>query len=84
VAILDWDVHFGNGTYDIFKDDDSVLFCSMHRYDAGNFYPYLPTGGALATGTDAKGYNINIPWNTGLDKTEESPIGDGDYTEAFD
>ena len=36
VAILDWDVHHGNGTQDIFWDDDSVLFVSLHEWP---FYP---------------------------------------------
>lgn len=31
IAIVDWDVHHGNGTQDIFKDDPSVLFCSTHQ-----------------------------------------------------
>lgn len=31
VAILDWDVHHGNGTQDIFWDDPSVLYCSTHQ-----------------------------------------------------
>ncbi len=41
VAILDWDVHHGNGTQDMFWDDDSVLFVSLHRWP---FYP--GTGGS--------------------------------------
>jgi acetoin utilization deacetylase AcuC-like enzyme len=40
VAIVDWDVHHGNGTQDIFWDDDSVLFASLHQWP---FYP--GTGG---------------------------------------
>ena len=31
VAIVDWDVHHGNGTQDIFWDDPSVLYCSTHQ-----------------------------------------------------
>ena len=33
VIILDWDVHFGNGTQQIFSDDPTVLYVSIHRYD---------------------------------------------------
>ncbi len=33
VIILDWDVHFGNGTQQIFSEDSSVLYMSIHRYD---------------------------------------------------
>ena len=40
VAIVDWDVHHGNGTQDIFWDDESVLFASLHQWP---FYP--GTGG---------------------------------------
>jgi acetoin utilization deacetylase AcuC-like enzyme len=40
VAIVDWDVHHGNGTQEIFWDDDSVLFVSLHQWP---FYP--GTGG---------------------------------------
>jgi acetoin utilization deacetylase AcuC-like enzyme len=40
VAIVDWDVHHGNGTDAIFRGDDSVLFVSMHQWP---FYP--GTGG---------------------------------------
>lgn len=36
IAILDIDVHHGNGTQDIFRDDESVLFCSLFQYP---FYP---------------------------------------------
>jgi acetoin utilization deacetylase AcuC-like enzyme len=32
IAIVDWDVHHGNGTQDIFKDDPSVLYCSTHQF----------------------------------------------------
>ena len=33
MIILDWDVHFGNGTQQIFSDDPTVLYMSIHRYD---------------------------------------------------
>ncbi len=36
VAVLDWDVHHGNGTQDIFWEDESVLFVSLHQWP---FYP---------------------------------------------
>ena len=39
VAIVDFDVHHGNGTEDIFKDEDRVLFCSTFEHP---FYPYTP------------------------------------------
>lgn len=57
VFILDWDVHHGNGTQDVFYEDASVLFASLHQYP---FYP--GTGAANQTGgADGKGYTINCP-----------------------
>ena len=61
VMILDWDVHHGNGTQDIFWDDDKVLFASLHQY------PYYPgTGAASETGgPNAPGNTINVPLPVG-------------------
>ncbi|KTF79442.1 hypothetical protein cypCar_00016912, partial [Cyprinus carpio] len=39
ILIVDWDVHHGNGTQEIFYNDPSVLYVSLHRYDNGNFFP---------------------------------------------
>jgi acetoin utilization deacetylase AcuC-like enzyme len=39
VAIVDFDVHHGNGTEEIFKDDERVLFCSTYQHP---FYPFTP------------------------------------------
>lgn len=58
VAIVDWDVHHGNGTQDIFYQDKNVLFISIH--EAG-YYP-LNTGNAEEVGDgEGEGYNVNIP-----------------------
>ncbi len=60
ILIVDWDVHHGNGTQDIFYADPQVFFLSFHRYGAG-FYP--GTGSADETGTGAgAGFNLNIPF----------------------
>jgi acetoin utilization deacetylase AcuC-like enzyme len=57
VLIVDFDVHHGNGTQDIFYDDPSVFFFSSHRYP---FYP--GTGGAGETGSGAGlGTTMNLP-----------------------
>ena len=46
VMIVDWDVHHGNGTQDIFYNDPSVFFFSTHQW------PYYPgTGAAAETGS---------------------------------
>ncbi len=57
VAVVDWDVHHGNGTQGIFYDDPSVFFFSMHQY------PWYPGSGARGeTGVGrGRGYTLNIP-----------------------
>ena len=47
ILIVDWDVHHGNGTQDVFFEDPEVAFLSIHRYGQG-FYP--GTGAAAETG----------------------------------
>lgn len=65
VLILDWDVHHGNGTQEIFDADASVLFVSMHQF------PLWPAGWGwldqIGSG-DGEGYTVNFPL----------PPGDGD------
>jgi acetoin utilization deacetylase AcuC-like enzyme len=62
VAIVDWDVHHGNGTQDIFYERADVLFCSVHQY--GHFYP--GTGAASERGAGAgEGFTINAPLASG-------------------
>ena len=62
IAILDWDVHHGNGTQTGFYNDDTVLTISMHM-DHGAWGPTHPeTGGVEEVGLgDGKGYNLNLP-----------------------
>jgi acetoin utilization deacetylase AcuC-like enzyme len=58
VLIVDWDVHHGNGTQEIFYDDPSVLYFSSHQE---NIYPKR-TGRIAETGVGSgKGYNVNVP-----------------------
>ena len=61
VAIVDYDVHHGNGTQWIFYEDPTVLFVSSHQY------PYYPgTGAAGETGRGAgAGFTLNIPLAAG-------------------
>ncbi|TPW28725.1 histone deacetylase family protein [Pararhizobium mangrovi] len=54
VAIVDWDVHHGNGTQDIFWSDTSVLYCSTHQF------PHYPGTGARSE-TGAHGTIVNAP-----------------------
>jgi acetoin utilization deacetylase AcuC-like enzyme len=57
VAIIDWDVHHGNGTQGIFYDDPSVFFFSMHQYP---WYPGTGSRGETGIGR-GKGYTLNVP-----------------------
>ncbi len=61
VAILDWDVHHGNGTDAIFRGDDSVLFVSLHQW------PFYPGTGGLGDG-DAT--TVNVPLSAGCGDDE--------------
>ena len=68
VAILDWDVHHGNGTQDIFEDDPSVLFASLHQW------PLYPGSGWLdETGSgDGRGFTVNLPMPPGSGNFEHA------------
>lgn len=60
VLIVDFDVHHGNGTQDIFFQDASVLFVSTHLFMPRMFYP--GTGGLSEVGIGAgRGYTLNVP-----------------------
>ena len=61
VAIVDYDVHHGNGTQHIFEADPHVLYVSTHQY------PYYPgTGAAGEVGRDAgRGFTVNLPLEVG-------------------
>ncbi|MDQ7025388.1 MAG: histone deacetylase [Anaerolineae bacterium] len=71
VMIVDFDVHHGNGTQDVFYADDSVLFVSTHQY------PFYPGTGALndISAGRAKGRTVNIPLSAGY--------GDATYATVY-
>jgi acetoin utilization deacetylase AcuC-like enzyme len=71
VLIVDFDVHHGNGTQDVFWSDPSVLFFSTHQY------PYYPGTGAADEVGDETGHGttINVPF--------PAFVGDAGYLEAF-
>lgn len=72
ILVLDWDVHHGNGTQEMFWDDPHVLYMSTHQYP---FYP--GTGAAEERGEgDGRGYTVNVPLLAGG--------GDGIYRAAFE
>ena len=71
IAIVDWDVHHGNGTQEAFYSDPSVLFVSAHQYP---FYP--GTGGVAEVGVkEGAGFTINVPLPAGC--------GDAEYLRVF-
>jgi acetoin utilization deacetylase AcuC-like enzyme len=66
ILIVDFDVHHGNGTQEIFYGDERVAFLSIHRYP---FYP--GSGGRDETGTGAGlGYTKNVPLPFGVSRPE--------------
>jgi acetoin utilization deacetylase AcuC-like enzyme len=71
VMVIDWDVHHGNGTQEIFWDDRRVLFVSLHQF------PFYPGTGAIDEigGPNAEGLTVNIPMPAGF--------GDEEWVAAF-
>ena len=71
VLIIDWDVHHGNGTQDIFYSDPTVFYFSTHQY------PYYPGTGAASERGEGRGE----------DATLNVPLGEGtsarDHRQAF-
>jgi len=73
VAIIDWDVHHGNGTQHLFEEDPRVFFVSLHG-DPQYVYPGTGYRGEEGTGA-GKGFTLNLPM----------PLrsGDAEYLEAL-
>jgi len=71
IAIIDWDVHHGNGTQHSFYEDDSVYYMSLHQF------PHFPGTGAIherGTGK-GEGFTLNLPMSPG--------DGDSQYLNTF-
>lgn len=66
VAIVDFDVHHGNGTQWIFYEDPRVLYVSLHQYP---FYPGTGAADELGRGAGA-GFTINVPLAAGADDAD--------------
>jgi acetoin utilization deacetylase AcuC-like enzyme len=72
VLVVDWDVHHGNGTQEMFWRSPEVLYISLHQFP---FYP--GTGAAEETGEgDGQGFTVNVPLSSGG--------GDDVYRAAFE
>lgn len=50
MAIIDWDIHHGDGTQHIMQQNEDVLFVSLHRHDRGTFYPAGDEGNFVNNG----------------------------------
>jgi acetoin utilization deacetylase AcuC-like enzyme len=72
VAVVDWDVHHGNGTQEIFWRDPAVLYVSTHQFP---FYPGTGDVDEVGEG-DGTGYTVNVPLSAGG--------GDAVYASAFE
>ena len=72
VAIVDWDVHHGNGTQDIFYEDGSVFFFSIHQ---SPLYPGTGSRNERGSG-NGRGTTLNVPMPPG--------IGDDEYIKVFE
>ena len=72
VMVIDWDLHHGNGTQDIFYDSAEVLYASTHQF------PHYPgTGSMLEVGAgEGLGYTVNAPM--------PAEYGDSEYLRVFD
>jgi acetoin utilization deacetylase AcuC-like enzyme len=72
VLVLDWDVHHGNGTQEMFYESPHVLYMSTHQYP---FYPGTGYFDEIGTG-DGAGFTVNAPM--------PATLGDPDYLAVFD
>lgn len=72
VAIVDWDVHHGNGTQEVFYRDPRVLYVSLHQWP---FYPGTGTVDERGEGA-GEGFTVNVPLGSGA-----GPLA---YRAAFD
>jgi acetoin utilization deacetylase AcuC-like enzyme len=71
IAILDWDVHHGNGTQDVFYEDGEVLYLSAHQ---SPFYPGTGRVEEMGEG-EGRGFTVNVPLPAGS--------GESAYAAAF-
>ncbi|XP_065165019.1 histone deacetylase 6 isoform X3 [Atheta coriaria] len=77
ILILDFDIHHGNGTQDIFYNSDKVMFISIHKFESGTYFPRSSNGSFDKVGAGVgAGFNVNVPF-------EINKMGCVDYLTAF-
>ncbi|OXU23235.1 hypothetical protein TSAR_003178 [Trichomalopsis sarcophagae] len=77
ILIVDWDVHHGQATQQMFYNDPRVVYFSIHRYENGEFWPNLRESNYHYIGDGpGEGYNFNIPLN-------ETGMTNSDYIAIF-
>jgi acetoin utilization deacetylase AcuC-like enzyme len=74
IAIVDFDVHHGNGTEDIFREDSRILFCSSFQY------PFYPNMGA----DTISDHIINLPLPSGTSGKEFRAVVEARWFNAID
>ncbi len=79
VAILDWDVHHGNGTQEIFWRDPNVLYLSVHQYP---FYPGTGANAEIGEG-EGRGTTLNVPLPAGMGPDEYDFVFDHIFMPAL-
>jgi histone deacetylase 6 len=70
IAIVDWDLHHGNGTQHSFEEEPEILYFSTHQY------PFFPGTGAIGEVGRGRGRTVNVAWPAGM--------GDAEYLASFD
>ena len=80
VAIVDWDVHHGNGTQEIFYKDPTVLYISTHQY------PYYPGAGSANEKGEGRGegFTVNVPLKAGTTAEEYLRLFEGTVLPALE
>jgi acetoin utilization deacetylase AcuC-like enzyme len=78
IAIVDWDVHHGNGTQDIFYEDPSVFYLSLHQWP---FYPGTGSAEENGAGTGV-GTTLNVPLAAGTSRADHLKAFAGAVSEA--
>jgi acetoin utilization deacetylase AcuC-like enzyme len=82
IGIMDFDVHHGNGTQDIFETDPSVFYYSVHEHPS---FAFPGTGRVFDKGTaEGEGFTRNYPMLPGQGDEEYKSMIDNDFTPLFD